>query len=82
MHSNSTVLQSGDHSILIQYALIPILVLILLFLAVDRILGIKPSDAEPYFLPSGVPYFGHIIGIIRKGVDYYDEMTQVAFHNA
>ena len=49
----------------------------LLFLIVDRILGIKRSHAEPYFLPSGVPYIGHVIGIIRRGVNYYDEMTQV-----
>lgn len=53
--------------------------LILLFLVVNRILGIKPSDAEPHFIPSCVPYFGHIIGIIRRGVDYHDEMTQVTF---
>lgn len=48
----------------------------LLFLIVDRIIGIKQSDAEPHFLPSGVPYIGHVIGIIRRGVDYYDEMTE------
>ena len=79
MYSNPTVLLSGDYSILMQYALSSILVLILLLLVVDKTLGIKPSDAEPHFLPSGVPYFGHVIGIIRRGVDYYDEMTQVNF---
>jgi hypothetical protein len=81
MSSHSTALFSGDNPILTKYAfgsIIPISV----FLVVDRILGIKTSDAEPQFLRSRVPYFGHVIGIIRKGVDYYDEMTQVASNAA
>jgi hypothetical protein len=81
MSSHSTALLSGDNPILTKYAFGSI-ILIFLFLVVDRILGIKTSDAEPQFLRPRVPYFGHVIGIIRKGVDYYDEMTQVTLDTA
>lgn len=80
MFSNlGDLLSGGPTSPIIQYGLISISVLILLSVVVDRILGVKPLDAEPHFLPPGIPYFGHIVGIIRKGVDYYDELTQVPF---
>ena len=42
---------------------------------IDRLLGIKKLDLEPPFLPSKIPYFGHAIGIVRKGVPYYESLT-------
>ncbi|KAK2606345.1 hypothetical protein QQS21_003276 [Conoideocrella luteorostrata] len=50
-------------------------VLLVVYLLIDYMFGVKPAQAEPRFLPSRIPYFGHLINIICKGVNYYEELV-------
>lgn len=40
-------------------------------------LGIKQDPKEPPFLPQGIPYFRHVIGIIRHKTAYFLELTYI-----
>ncbi len=54
-------------------------VVLLLGLArlVENVLGIQKDSTEPPFIPSKIPYFGHLYFIIRRGVSYYANLTCV-----
>jgi len=44
---------------------------------IQNVLGIQKHGSEPPFIPSKVPYFGHLYFIIRRGVSYYAKLRYV-----
>jgi hypothetical protein len=44
---------------------------------IQNVLGIQKDGSEPPFIPSKIPYFGHLYFIIRRGVSYYADLTFV-----
>lgn len=70
-----SALQNLGQSSSLQPCVLSFIVLSAVYLLVDWTFGVKPIQAEPRFLPSRIPYFGHLINIIRKGVDYYEELA-------
>lgn len=54
-----------------------IVVLLGLGRLIENVLGIQKHGSEPPFIPSKIPYFGHLYLIIRRGVSYYAELTYV-----
>lgn len=52
-------------------ALLAIVYGILIF---EKLLKVTEDAREPPFIPSTVPYFGHIIGLIRFRTRYYAKL--------
>lgn len=45
-----------------------------LFMIIAFFFHIERDSREPPFIPQTIPYIGHLIGIIRKGGSYYDQV--------
>ncbi|KAK5016151.1 hypothetical protein LTR39_002231 [Cryomyces antarcticus] len=41
----------------------------------QRMLKIEKDPREPPFIPEGVPYIGHLIGMVQQGAKYYQGIT-------
>ena len=52
------------------------LLAVLIFL-VSRFFGITKDDSEPPFVPSRIPYFGHLAGILFKRTSYIADLRYV-----
>lgn len=44
------------------------------FLIVVRGLGTKQDPREPPFVAAGIPYIGHVIGLMRSKFNYYVQL--------
>ncbi|KAI9707822.1 MAG: hypothetical protein M1820_004427 [Bogoriella megaspora] len=42
---------------------------------VERVFGIKKHDSEPPFIPTKIPYLGHLIGVMTDQINYYTKTT-------
>ena len=42
--------------------------------ALDRILGVRSLPDEPPYIPTPVPYFGHLVNLLRFKMQYYIDL--------
>lgn len=61
--------------ILVSLAL-PFLGVCVAVLLLTHVLKPEHDPKEPPVIPQSVPYFGHIIGLFRYGLSYYDKIRQ------
>ena len=40
----------------------------------NKTLGVRRYANEPPYIPSLIPYFGHILGLLRQKMAYYKEV--------
>jgi hypothetical protein len=62
----------------LQKAVVGVAVVGILLLVLDRFFGLKHDAREPPLVPQRIPYFGHLIGLISRGTNYYAETTYVS----
>ena len=44
------------------------------YLVIAQIISPKYDKTEPPLIPSKIPIFGHLIGLVRKGQSYYTQL--------
>ena len=45
-----------------------------IFSLLKHFLKVKYDPREPPLIPSTLPYFGHLIGLVRKGPRYFENL--------
>lgn len=48
-----------------------------LIFCINHFFGIKKDSSEPLFVPSTIPYFGHLIGLVVNKTSYYAKLRYV-----
>lgn len=54
--------------------LLPLTVIICGVLLCEKLLGVQQDASEPPFVPSAIPYIGHIIGLFWYKNRYYTKL--------
>lgn len=47
----------------------------LMLLLLNKFVGVKSHENEPPFIPTLIPYFGHLLGVIKNGTSYYEKIA-------
>ena len=64
----------GAHTLDLKPALSLLLAIALAAFLMHRVLVIKRDHREPTFVPSTIPFFGHILGLLRHRNRYYSKL--------
>lgn len=54
--------------------LMSLVAIVYVLLVLDRVLGVRQDSREPPFVPSTIPYFGHVLGLFWHKNSYYSKL--------